>query len=195
MAEGCSSVFSSCSSNNPIRLRAGGKIRRSPNHPWHGVCIKKIKVDYNVTFDFQASIDMMTGSATTEEQHNSGSGSPCQSPPPPPPPTHPPDLLALPTTPLLSRSRSSHQGSMGRLSSEKSHAIAVESNNAYSNCAVMVNPPSPTTEISSTSHVINSTTLNWNNCAFETLKLWSRGPAGPFLELLCMNVYSQYFVI
>ena len=36
--------------------------------------------------------------------------------------------------------------------------IAVESNNA-----------------------INSTTLNWNNCAFETLKLWSRGPAGPFL--------------
>ena len=119
---------------------------------------------------FQASIDMMTASATTEEQQHSSSPSPH-----PPSPPRPPNL---PSTPLLSgrRSPSPGEGPQSSLQENRrrpvvgSREIAVaaaasaETSSVNSNCAVTVNssPSScPATEISSnSSSVINTTSTS-----------------------------------
>merc|ERR1712004_592765 len=80
-----------------------------------------------------ASLDMMTGSATTEELYHSATPSPRPSPHPPAqgsPPPSPSHLLPLPSTPLLSCRRSPSlrvcgQGMEKPVSSSGSPAIAL----------------------------------------------------------------------
>ena len=110
---------------------------------------------------FQASIDMMTASATTEEQQHSSPLSPCLHSHPPSP-----NLLVLPSTPLLSGRRSPSPGPQSSqqenrrrpLSSSGSRAIAVasvETDSVNSTCDVTATT-SPIIKISSTSSLINT---------------------------------------
>ena len=123
--------------------------------------------------EFQASLDMMTGSATTEELYHSATPSPRPSPHPPAqgsPPPSPLHLLPLPSTPLLSGRRSSPlrvcgQGMEKPVSSSGSLAIAlvadaaIDGDSVNSNSAVILTPSScPNTETTLPFTVTNATT-------------------------------------
>ena len=117
----------------------------------------------------QASLDMMTGSATTEELHHSATPYPRPSHPhpaqgsPPPSPSH---LLPLPSTPLLSGRRSPSLRVCGQeMAKPGSLAIAlvadaaIDGDSVNSNSAVILTSSScPNTETTLPSKAINATT-------------------------------------